>query len=96
MTHTQQDAEQLAQRRRARRRSVTVEVEIDTYADVTVYLDKIPLADLRAELEDGYSVFKLEVARLESIRRLYMIGRDAEASDKCRVLLADLLGAALS
>lgn len=113
MTHTQQDAVILAAKRRARRRSVTVEVNIDVYEDVTVYLDKIPLADLRAELrdrekngdskwtgggelEDGYAEFTLEVARLESIRHLYLVGREAEASDKCRALLADLLGAALS
>ncbi len=111
--HTQTDAEHLAAKRRARRRSVTVEVEINAYEDVTVYLDKIPSADLLAELhdreknggskwtadgelEDGYAEFTLEVARLESIRHLYLIGREAEASDKCRALLADMLGAALS
>lgn len=112
MTHTQQAAETLAAKRRARRRSVTVEVEVETYTDATIYLDKIPLADLRAELldrevngsrsnddgdlEDGFAVFTLELAELEAIRHLYLIGREAEATDKCRALLADLLGAALS
>lgn len=113
-THTQQAAEALAAKRRARRRSVTVEVEVDTYVDATIYLDKIPLADLRAELrdrecgdsgstkwnddgdlEDGFAAFTLELAKLEAIRHLYLIGRESEASDKCRALLADMLGTAL-
>lgn len=113
-THTQQAAEALAAKRRARRRSVTVEVEVDTYVDATIYLDEIPLADLRAELrdrecgdsgggernadgalEDGFAVFTLERAKLEAIHHLYLIGRESEASDKCRALLADMLGTAL-
>ena len=115
-THTQQDAgAALSAKLRARRRSVTVEVEVDTYVDATIYLDKIPLADLRAELrdrecadrgsvkwnadgdlEDGFAVFSLELAKLEAIRHLYLIGRESEASDRCRALLADMLGTALS
>ncbi len=113
-THTQQAAEALAAKRRAKRRSVTVEVEVDTYADATIYLDEIPLADLRAELrarecadsggernadgdlEDGFAVFTLERAKLEAIHHLYLIGRESEASDRCRALLADMLGTALS
>ena len=113
-THTQQAAKALAAKRRARRRSVTVEVEVDTYVDATIYLDKIPLADLRAELlhrecadggsvkwhavgdlEGGFAACTLERATLEAIRHLYLIGRESEASDKCRALLADMLGTAL-
>jgi hypothetical protein len=108
---TQKEAEQRAARRRASRRSVTVEVAIDTYADATVYLDKIPTDDLLAELkerqeggtkwndqgelEDGFAVFRLETQELHSIRRLYLIGRELEASERCRRLLADMLGTAL-
>lgn len=108
---TQKEAEQRAAKRRASRRSVTVEVAIDTYADATVYLDKIPTDDLLAELkerqdsrdkwnehgelEDGFAVFTLDTGELSAIRHLYLMGREVEASERCRRLLADMLGTAL-
>jgi hypothetical protein len=108
---TQKEAEQRAARSRASRRSVTVEVAIDTYADATVYLDKIPTDDLLAELkerqedgtkwndhgelEDGFAVFTLDLRELAALRHLYLIGREVEASERCRRLLADMLGTAL-
>lgn len=111
MLQTQKEAEQRATRRRASRRSVTVEVAIDTYADAKVYLDEIPTNDLLAELkdrqengtkwndqgelEDGFAVFTLDVSDLAAIRHLFLIGREVEASDRCRRLLADMLGTAL-
>jgi hypothetical protein len=105
------DALTLAAHRRALRRTVTVEVEVSAYTDATVYLDKIPTDDLLAELkerqeagtkwndqgelEDGYQVFTLEVHELQTIRHLYLIGREVEASERCRRLLADMLGTAV-
>jgi len=47
------------------------------------------------EIADGYGIFTLNVSELWAIRHLYMLGREAEASDRCRVLLADMLGTAL-
>jgi hypothetical protein len=97
--------------RLSKRRSVNVEVEVSTYADATVYLDKIPTDDLLAELkerqeagskwndqgelEDGFAVFTLEVSELQACRHLYLIGREVEASERCRRLLSDMLGTAL-
>ena len=111
MLQTQNEAEQRAARRRASRRSVTVEVAIDTYADATVYLDKIPTDDLLAELkerqeagtewneqgelEDGFAVFTLCMGDLKAIRQLFLVGREVEASARCRRLLANMLGTAL-
>jgi len=108
---TLKEAEQKAAKRRASRRSVEVEVNISTYADATVYLDQISTDDLLAELkerqesgtkwndqgelEDGYQVFTLDVHELQTIRHLYLIGREVEASERCRRLLADMLGTAL-
>lgn len=106
--HTQRDAEQLAKRRR--RRSVTVEVEVETYATATVYLSKIPTADLIAELKDrdaadkwnedgdleyGFAVFTLDTHELERVRHLFMLGREVEAGERCRRLIADMLGTAI-
>ena len=108
---TQKEAEQLAARRRASKRSVEVEVHVSTYVDATVYLDQIPTSDLlselkdrqdagekwneQGELEDGFAVFTLNVRELEMVRHLYLIGREVEASERCRRLLADMLGTAL-
>lgn len=108
---TQKEAEQRAAKRRASRRSVEVEVHVSTYADATVYLDKISTADLLAELkerqeagekwndqgelEDGFAVFTLDVHELKAVRHLYLTGREVEASERCRRLLADMLGTAL-
>lgn len=108
---TLKEAETRAAKRRASRRSVTVEVDVQTYADVTVYLDKIPTDDLLAELkerqesrskwndqgelEEGYAIFTLDVNELQTARHLYLIGREVEASERCRRLLADMLGTAL-
>lgn len=108
---TLKEAEQKAARRKAVRRSVEVEVHVSTYSDATVYLDQIPtdalLAELnerqeadskwndQGELEDRYQVFTLAVHELQTIRHLYLIGREVEASERCRRLLADMLGTAL-
>lgn len=108
---TLKETETRATQRRALRRSVTVEVDVHTYADATVYLDSIPTDDLLAELkerqedisklndqgelEEGYAGFTLNVHDLKTARHLYLIGREAEASDRCRRLLADMLGTAL-
>jgi hypothetical protein len=98
----------LASTARRVRRSVTVDVDVRTTVDATVYLDDISTKDLQAELKEragnppglealgeGFSVFTLNTLELEYIRHLYMCGRDVEASDKCRRLLADMLGKAL-
>lgn len=108
---TQNEAKQRAARRRASRRSIEVEVHVSTYTDATVYLENIPTADLLAELkdrqdagekwneqgelEDGFAVFTLNVRELEMVRHLYLTGREVEASERCRRLLADMLGTAL-
>jgi hypothetical protein len=48
----QHDPVALAVRRRASRRSVEVEVRVDTYVDATIYLDRIHTDDLIAELRE--------------------------------------------
>ena len=108
--HTQQDAERLAVQRRARRRTVSVEVEISEYVDVQVPMSKISTEDLIAELreregnggvpvggdmDEGHAMFRLDVAELHGIRHLFLIGREVEAAARCQRLLADMLGTAL-
>lgn len=109
MSQTQQQAEVRSEQRR--RRYVSVEVHVSTYEMAEVPLDKIPTDDLvgelrdrqrngdkfttDGELEEGYAMFTLDVAELWAIRHLYLTGREVEASDLCKRLLADMLGTAI-
>lgn len=85
------------------RRSVIVDVEVSTSA--RVYLRDIPMADLAAELDErqgrakakdaSREDFAVSRAELIDIRRLFLLGREAEATDRCRKLIAEMLGVAI-
>lgn len=47
------------------------------------------------DLEEGYAMFTLDVSELWAIRHLYLTGREVEASDRSKRLLADMLGTAI-
>lgn len=103
------EADIRAEQRRSR--TVSVEVHVSCYEIADVPMRKIPTEDLVAELrdrerdgekftsdgelEEGYAMFTLDVSELWAIRHLYLVGREAEASDKARRLLADMLGTAI-
>jgi hypothetical protein len=100
-------AQRKAQRPIRAQRYVSVEAHVSTYVDVEVSLSKVSTGDLLAELadrerqpgwneqgdlEDGMAVYTLRTDELRAIRHLYLIGREVEASDAARRLIADMLG----
>lgn len=110
MSQTLQQAEARAEQRRRRYVSVEVHVSTYEMAEVPLAKieTKDLLAELRdrerngnekftgdGELEEGYAMFTLGVAELWAIRHLYLTGREVEASDRCKRLLADMLGTAI-
>lgn len=110
MSQTQQQAEQRAAQRRRRFVSVEVEVNTYETVDVPLSKIptqdlmnelKSRLGDDKekftpdGELEEGYAMFTLEVAELWAIRHLYLTGREVEASDRAKRLMADMLGTAI-
>ncbi len=92
-----------------RRRYVTVEAHVSEYVDVDIPLADIKTADLVAELNDrqtngesikgardcGDAEFTLNVPELQAIRHLFLVGREVEAAERCRLLVQDCLGTAI-
>lgn len=110
MNQTLQQAEARAEQRRRRYVSVEVHVSTYEMAEVPLSKIKTQdlVAELRdrerigddkftadGELDDGYAMFTLDTGELHAIRHLYLTGREVEASDRCKRLLADMLGTAI-
>ena len=109
-TVSQRAAEQRAEQRRRRTVSVEVHVSAYEMAEVPLSKIPTQdlMAELRdrerngddkftggGELEEGFAMFTLDVSELWAIRHLYLTGREVEASDRSRRMLADMLGTAI-
>ena len=108
---TQNAADIIASRRARERHTITVETHISEFVSVEVRLADIPTEKLAAEmrdrvlndghisaageLADGHALYSLDTGELQHIRHLFLIGREAEAADRCRRMIVDMLGTAL-
>lgn len=92
------------------RRTINLTVDVGE-VDVDINLRDIPTDDLVAELEarrngsaegehasadsSGDELFRIDRSELQTIRQLYLTGRELEASHRARTLIGELLGTAL-